>query len=551
MFVDRCTYKTKKGKTHTRTLLRHGYREKGKIKMKTIANISSCTDEEIEAIKIALKSKADLPKLKALASSTAESGKYVGSLCLIAQMLQELGISKALGGTENAKRIQWLIAARLLEQGSRLSATRAAKQYAVGEIFGMKGFCEDDLYKALDWLYTEKDTVEQKLFRQKQTKTGKTPSLFLYDVSSSYLEGTQNELGAYGYNRDKKKGKQQIVYGVLTDEEGDPVSIKAFPGNTADTKTFADQIETLSQKFGCKTVTMVGDKGMIKADQIKDLKEADFHFITTITKPQIKKLLHEDTFQMELFQDKLCEIIDSQDGMRYICKRNPIRAKEIQNNREERIEYMRKKTEKTNTYLSEHPKAKPDIQKQKLEKELVSRKLKAFVSLNFDEETKCFSIAVNEEKKKEESKLDGCYAMKTDLPKEVASKETINVRYKDLAKVEWAFRTQKTGYLEIRSIYLRKKERTIAHLLVTMLAYKIEKRLREAWKKLDITVEEGLRALSRITTYQINIGNEKLIKIANPSDDLQEILDLTNTTIPSVLPYREINVITRKKITKQ
>jgi len=138
--------------------------------------------------------------------------------------------------------------------------------------------------------------------------------------------------------------------------------------------------------------------------------------------------------------------------------------------------------------------------------------------------------------------------MKTDLNKAEVSKEIVHDRYKDLAHVEWEFRTQKTGYLEVRAIYLRKKERTIAHLFITMLAYKIERYLRSAWAEQDITVEEGLKALSKITTVELKIENEKIVQILEADDFLQELLNDANVILPKVLPHREVNVITRKKL---
>jgi transposase len=248
MFIDQCTYQNKGG-TYTRVLLRHGYREEGKVKLKTIANLSHCSPEEIEALRIALKKKDDIPALKKMSEGVIENGKYIGSLCVLDQISREIGITKCLGDSPQAKRILWLIFARLLEQGSRLSATRLAQNYAIGELMGIEGFCEDDLYEDLDWLFKRKEKIEQALFKHATEKKGQTPTLFLYDVSSSYFEGEQNELAEYGYSRDKKKGKKQIVYGVLTDQEGDPVSIEAFSGNTSDTTTFISQIEKIKNIY--------------------------------------------------------------------------------------------------------------------------------------------------------------------------------------------------------------------------------------------------------------------------------------------------------------
>ena len=549
MFIDSCTYKDRYGKKRTRILLRHGYREEGKVKLKTIANISHCTEEEIEAIKIALKEKKNLPALKELSQSEIENGKFAGSICTLHQIARKLGFIAALGESQEAKQILWLIFARLLEQGSRLSATRIAKHYAVGEVMGLEGFCEDNLYNSLDWLYENKEKIENKLFNKQCKKTGKTPILFLYDVSSSYLEGEYNELAEYGYNRDGKKGKKQIVYGILMDEYGEPVSIEAFPGNTPDTKTFSTQIKKIKEQFGCKKVTLVGDKGMIKSAEIEKIQESEFNYITTISKPQIEKLVNDEVIQLELFQDKICEIEIPEEGIRYVFRRNPLRAKEINENRIDKIQSIQNIIDKANKYLKEHEQAKLETQMKKINNKLMTMKISKFVSIKTKNRT--IFLHINEKEKLKVSRFDGCYVMKTNLMIKDASKNIIHDRYKDLSQVEYEFRTQKTGYLEIRAIYLRKKERTIAHLFITMLAYKIERYLRQKWVSQNITVEEGLRALSRISTYIVSIGENKITKLPKADMFLQKLLDTAGVILPSVLPHREANVYTRKKLKKQ
>lgn len=228
-----------------------------------------------------------------------------------------------------------------------------------------------------------------------------------------------------------------------------------------------------------------------------------------------------------------------------------MRAEEIAENREDKIAFIEKKVEIANAYLSLHPKAKRETQEKHLLAHIASRKLGDFLSIKEgDTPDVPFVLVINSDKQKEISKFDGCYAMKTDLTQEQASKETIHDRYKDLIKVEQEFRTQKTGHLEIRSIYLRKKERTVAHLFVTMLAYKIERYLRKAWAEENITVEEGLHSLSRITTIVQNIGKEKIVRIPKADSALERLLKKASVILPTVLPHRAANVITRKKLVR-
>ena len=179
----------------------------------------------------------------------------------------------------------------------------------------------------MDWLDEQQPALEEALFTHRYATAGQAPTLYLHDVTSSYLEGDQNELGEYGYNRDGKKGKKQIVIGLLTDEEGWPITVEVFAGNTQDPKTFKAQIDKMVQRFGVKQVTWVGDRGMIKTVQISDLKEAGFHYITAITKPQIEALLKTELLQLSMFDEDLLEVTTEE--VRYIVRRNPQRAEEL------------------------------------------------------------------------------------------------------------------------------------------------------------------------------------------------------------------------------
>lgn len=285
MHVDISTLR-RNGKAYTRTLLRETYREEGKVKHRTIANLSHCQPGEIDALRLALKHKGDLAgMLAAIPAATVPSeaaampvlkqGASVGAVWLLAQVARQLGITAALGNDRNGKLALWQVIARVLDQGSRLSAVRLAQKHAATEILGLKSFDEDDLYGNLDWLSNKQEAIERRLFESR----GASADVFLYDVTSSYLEGEQNAFAAFGYNRDRKKGKRQIVIGLLCDGEGRPLSIEVFMGNTADVKTFASQVKKAAARFGAERVTFVGDRGMIKGPQITQLGAAGFHYI--------------------------------------------------------------------------------------------------------------------------------------------------------------------------------------------------------------------------------------------------------------------------------
>ena len=243
MYVD-VSKSIQYGKTYTRYLLRESYRDNGKVKQRTIANISHCSPEEIQAIRLALKYKGNISDVLRDGDEIHSSqGHSVGAVYSLFKVAQELGIAKALGNTEEAKRSLWMILARIIEPGSRMANVRLAQRHSAIDILGMENFNEDDLYDAMDWIESNQRSIEKRLFSSRYK--GKIPSLYLYDVTSSYLEGEKNEYAEFGYNRDKKRGKMQIVIGLLTDDDGWPVSIEVFRGNTSDVKTFTSQIKKL------------------------------------------------------------------------------------------------------------------------------------------------------------------------------------------------------------------------------------------------------------------------------------------------------------------
>jgi len=305
MYVDKA-FSKQNGKTYVRYLLRTSFRENGNVKHKNIANISHCTDDEIQAIKLALKHKGDLSHLGSYKGKiSSKQGLSIGAIVLLKALSERLHITKALGNSVMGKQALWQIMARVIDQGSRLSAVRLAAQHGICDLINLDSFNEDDLYKNLDWLSDNQEKIEGSLFKSRCLAV---PRLFLYDVTSSYLEGKENELSDWGYNRDGKKGKRQIVIGLLTDGEGLPVSVEVFKGNTNDTSTFLNQVRKLTLRFRVKEVTVVGDRGMIKSTQIEQLNAENFNYITAITKPQIETLLNNKVIQLELFNEKICEI---------------------------------------------------------------------------------------------------------------------------------------------------------------------------------------------------------------------------------------------------
>ena len=547
MYLD--TVKNKQGdKVYIRHLLRESYREGKKVKHRTIANLSHCSPDEIEAVRLALKHKKQLTELldgatKSAEGTTLKQGLSVGAVWVITDIARQIGITAALGNTNEGKLALWQVIARIIDQGSRLSAVRLAGYHAACDIVGLGRFNEDHLYTNLDWLAENQAAIEDRLFKQSFSSTG----LYLYDVTSSYLEGTQNELSAFGYNRDKKKGKLQIVIGLLCNESGIPLSIEVFSGNTNDTKTLLPQVEKIKNRFGGGEVTLVGDRGMIKNTHLKEIRESGLHYITAITKPQIEKLLKVGVFQFELFDNELAEI-ETAGGVRYVMRRNPQRALEIENSRQEKLENINKAVTKQNTYLQEHSKAKGEVALKKIRAKIA--RLQATQWLSATIENRVIAIITDAEGLSAESKLDGCYAIKTDLSKEMASKETVHSRYKDLTHVEMAFRTSKTVELELRPINVRLESRTRGHVFVVMLAYKIVQELAKRWRAIDITVEEGIKELSTLCAIEIEMnGYGKVNQIPEPRASIKKLLKAAKVSLPKTLPSKGIIVSTKKKLT--
>lgn len=392
----------------------------------------------------------------------------------------------------------WQVIARLIDQGSRLSAVRLASVHAAGDVLGRRrGFDENDLYANLTWLSAHQPRIEDRLFAARASR--QKPALFLYDVTSSYLEGEKNAYGAYGYNRDGKKGKKQIVIGLLCDPQGMPVSTEVFRGNPRDTKTFSAQVKKASERFGCQRVTLVGDRGMIKSGEVEDLARAGFHYITAITKPQIEMLLKAGVLQMELFASTICEV--EHEGVRYVLRRNPLRAEQLAASRADKQARVERLAAERNDYLRQHPRAQVATAEKVVRAKIAQLKIEAW--LQVEAEGRSVKLTVHPPAREEVSRRGGCYVIKTDLPESAASQQVVHDRYKDLAEVEQAFRTSKTAHLETRSIHVRTAAHTRGHVLVVMLVYLIRRELSRAWTPLDATVEEGLHQLQTLCSTEI------------------------------------------------
>ena len=333
----------------------------------------------------------------------------------------------------------------------------------------------------------------------------------------------------------------------MTDEEGGPITVEVFAGNTQDPKTVKAQIDKMVQRFGVKQVTLVGDRGMIKTVQISDLKEAGFHSLTAITKPQIEALLKMELWQLSMVDEDRVEVTTE---VRYIVRRNPQRAQELAAVRQSQRARLDTYLAQKNAYLAEHPRAKVETALKHAQAKINQLQSQAWAQLNVEQRR--LALAVDEDAQRAATRLDGCYVIKTDLPPAGASSETAHARYQGLAEVEYAFRTMKTTWLEMRGIFVRKATRTRAHVLVIMLAYLLAYQLRRLWHEVELTLEEGIAELASICAIELPLSNQTpghVIPEPRPLGKL--LLEKADIPLPDAIPHQGITVVTRKKLVPQ
>jgi transposase len=401
-------------------------------------------------------------------------GESFGALWTVDQLARQLGIKKALGVTPEAELSCWQVLARVLRPGTSLLAmVRLTTTCAAASLLGWRrAFTEDDLYTNGAWLEGRHGVTERRLWQARPTQ--RKDQLFLCDVTSSHWEGDYNALAAWGYNRDHKEGKKRVVVGLLTDSQGEPVSIRVCRGNTSDLKTFGQQVHKIKKELGGEGVTLAGDRGMIRTDPKAVAQKAEFHFVTALTKPQIQKLLADKVLQLELFEEQVHEVL-GEDGRRFVLRRNPVRQEELQRAREQKQPALEAALKKANTHLEEHPRAKAATQRRHLAARLESLQVQDWLKLTVNKQR--LVLSRDAQALQAAAQLDGCYVVETDLKTSQADAQTIHDRYKDLAFVERDFRTLKSGHLEFRPWFVCTEDHTQAHALTSMLALKVRRQL--------------------------------------------------------------------------
>lgn len=467
-------------------LLREGYRENGKVKNRTLANLSSLPMDTVDAIRRVLKGE----KLVGLDDlfQTVSSAKH-GHVKGVMLAMERLGFAKLIASHPSRERdlVLAMVASRILSPSSKLATQRTWKDTTLPHMLDLDGACEDDLYAAMDWLLARQDKIEKKLAGRHLREGG----LVLYDLSSSYFEGSKCPLAKLGYNRDGVKGKPQVNYGLLTDERGCPVSVSVFEGNVSDPKTLLPAVEKVRERFGIEELVLVGDRGMISQKQIDGLEKMNgVAWITALKTGAIRKLVDGGSLQLGLFDERNlfeCEHPEFP-GERLVACRNSELAKLRAHKRQSLLDATTKLLAKVSSMVG-HGKLKT-VQAIGVRVGKVVDKYKVAKHFVLDIGEGTFDFRIDAESVEHEAALDGIYVVRTSLPKSRMSADDAVRSYKKLSQVERAFRSLKTIDLKVRPIFHHDEGRVRAHIFLCMLAYYVEWHMKEALRPLLFADED-------------------------------------------------------------
>lgn len=475
-----------KGRVYATHLLRRSYREDGRVRNETLGNLSHLPAPLIEVIRRALRGEHFVA---AGARFEIVRARPHGHVQAVRRAMQRLGFETLLGARPSPERdrVCAMVAARVLAPHTKLATTRWWHTTTLAEEYGVSEADEDDLYAAMDWLHARQERIERKLAARHLREGG----LALYDLSSSYFEGTHCPLARLGHNRDGKKGKLQVNYGLLTASTGCPVAVSVYAGNTADARTLLPQVEQLRGAFGLTRLVLVGDRGMISHKAIGELRALDgLAWITALKSGQIRTLIEGEALQLGLFDEHSLFELHHPDypGERLIACRNPELARRRAHKRQALLEATAVELEKVRARV-----ARGALKGAAAIGVRVGRVLNKYkVGKHFALEITAAHFAFRrlEEEIAAEASLDGVYVIRTSVPKRELSAADAVRSYKALAQVERAFRSLKTVDLKVRPIHHRLEGRVRAHLFLCMLAYYVEWHLQQAWRALLFADED-------------------------------------------------------------
>ncbi len=482
-------------------LLREGWREGRRVRKRTLANLSDWSPQKVEALRRLLR---DEPLVAPSEAFAIQRSRPHGHAAAVLGMLKKLGLDRLLAARRSPERdrVVALIASRVLAPDSKLATARTLDTHSatstLGEMLGLETVEAEDLYAAMDWLEARQAKIEKALAKR-HLHDG---TLVLYDVSSSYFEGRTCPLAAIGYSRDKKKGKLQIIFGLLCNAEGCPVAVEVYQGNTGDPTTLTDQIEKVRQRFGLKRVVFVGDRGMLTSARIREelAPVEGLDWVSALRAEQVRKLAEDEgPLQLSLFdRTDLAEIRHPDfPGERLIACMNPLLAAERARKREDLLQATERELEKIAAATRREKRALRGQDKIGLRVGKLLGRFKMAKHFEIEITATAFSYARKTEAIAAEARLDGIYVLRTSVSKKRLGAEDTVRAYKDLAKVERAFRCLKTVDLHVRPIHHRLEPRVRAHVLLCMLAYYVEWHMRRAWAPLLFAEDDPQDAARR------------------------------------------------------
>ena len=497
--VSKTGYVDKQGrrKDYSSAYLRRTYRDGGKVKNETVANLSALPGHVIDWIDAGLKGQQLVPAAGAV---TITGSLPHGHAAAVHAMAAKLGLPALLGPAGPHRDLALaLIISRVVRPGSKLSTVAWWADVTLGGDLGVAAASTDDIYAAMDWLEHRQDAIEAGLARRHLAPEPNPSKMALFDLSSSWLEGTHCPLAARGYSRDGKKGKLQIEYGLLTDPSGRPVAVRVFPGNTGDPAAFTAIADVVRKKFGLEQMVMAGDRGMITSARIQALNQLEdgtqrpdaYGWITALRAPAIRKLMADDgPLQLSLSDEQDLAEITSEDfpGERLVACRNPVLAADRARTREDLLAA----TEKLLAPLIARVQAgrlqgAGDIGVE-VGKAITRYKTAKHFAVTITDTT--LTIERRHDQIDAEAALDGFYVLRTPVPADELDAAAVVTAYKNLKYVERDFRHIKSDDLDLRPVFHRLGERVKAHVLICMLACYLTWHLRRAWAPLTFTDED-------------------------------------------------------------
>ena len=524
-------------------LLRRSWREGGKVRNETVANLTKLPAETIELIRRSLAGERFVP-----AGQQAQVTRSLphGHAAAVHAMARELGFPALLGPPGPDRDLAYaLVVSRVLRPGSKLSTAAWWDDVTLGADLGVAGASTDDIYAAMDWLGARQDGIETQLARRHLHEGG----IAMFDLSSSWVEGTHCELAAYGYSRDGKRGKAQIEYGLLTDPEGRPVAVRVFAGNTGDPKTFPEAVDAVRGTFGLRQMIMVGDRGMITSARIKALRELPgMAWITCLRGPAIKKLMADDgPLQLSLFDEQdLAEITSPEfPGERLIACRNPVLAAERARKRQDLLQATEDDLGKIAARAAAGRLKDPGAIGLRAGRVLNKRKMAKHFTLDIAGGR--ISWQRNQASIDAEAATDGIYVIRTPVPQDALDAPAAVTAYKGLSRLERDFRSIKADDLDLRPIFHRLEDRVRAHVLICALACYLTWHLRQAWTPLTYADEHPPQRASPVAPARRSAAADaKAARKTGPGSQpirgFRDLLDHLATLTRNDLRYGDVTI---------